>query len=71
MQTITSAVSEEFLLLGYNAIFRRTTALTSSESKSKPDNILTKTRQQAERWFLACHNFDPEDGGDMFLRNFG
>jgi hypothetical protein len=25
----------------------------------------------AERWFLARRIFDPEDGGDTFLRNAG
>jgi hypothetical protein len=29
------------------------------------------TQCRAARWFLARMIFDPEDGGDMFLRNVG
>jgi hypothetical protein len=50
--------------------------LPSSRSKTKPSKKLAY-KQMASRAIAllgsSCHLlfFDPEDGGDMFLRNFG
>jgi hypothetical protein len=63
---------EEYCRLGYNAMlsvesqssFRRKISLPSSGRR------ISRTRnQRASRW--QAELFDPEDGGDMFLRNVG
>jgi hypothetical protein len=81
--------SEEYCLLGYNAVqsveshptFRRNISPPSSGSKNKLSKkpawkqaastarVLLATSFHAG--FLLGLFFDPEDGGDMFLRNVG
>jgi hypothetical protein len=67
-------------LLGYNAVyyreiptFQRSISPASSGSKSKPNNKPCKTGSVCRLLLagpLLTLLFDPEDAGDMFLRNF-
>jgi hypothetical protein len=64
--------------LGYNVMysvesqstFRRNMSPPSSESKNKPSRNL-QSCYLLHAGFLLGLFFDPEDAGDMFLRNIG
>jgi hypothetical protein len=39
--------------------------------KTEQETSLKVGGKLLSRWFLAVYFFDPEDGSDTFLRNFG
>jgi hypothetical protein len=72
-EVLTAIIMKEFYLLGYNAIYSVDKQLTFRRNLARNERETGSTRSfsLSRASFLLGLIFDPEDGGDMFLRNVG